>query len=1798
MSSTLPTVSDSLPHIPGYTVTEQIYKGLRTAVYRAVSAEKADVVIKLLQQAYPTFNDLAHFRNQYAITKNLPIPSIVRPLSIDRWENSYALVMEDFGGLSIQQYIQDNSLTIAEILSIATQMADVLHHLCQHQVVHKDIKPANILIHPTSKQIKLIDFSIASLLPKEIQESQSPNRLEGTLTYLAPEQTGRMNRGIDYRTDFYSLGVTLYELLTGELPFLSTDPLELVHCHIAKAPIPPHQINPDIPLVLSQIVLKLMAKNAEDRYQSALGLKHDLEQCLFQWKDIGEIVSFKLGQRDVSDRFLIPEKLYGREREVKQLLDAFERVSQGNLELMLVSGFSGIGKTAVVNEVHKPITYRKGYFIKGKFDQFNRNIPFSAFVYAFRSLMGQLLGEPDIKIAQWKKEILKAVGENGQVIVDVIPELERIIGVQPSVPDLSGSAAQNRFKLVFGKFVQVFTTPAHPLVIFLDDLQWADSASLNLLKLMMSEAASSTKSGYLLILGAYRDNEIFPAHPLMLTLDELKNRGEQVNTLNLAPLVQSDIVRLVADTLLCEAEVAAPLAHLVYQKAKGNPFFSTQFLQSLHRQKCIDFNIEVGYWQCDLAKVKQLALTDDVVELMVSRLQSLPKNTQSVLKLAACVGNRFDLETLSVVCNGSQDDVATDLWPSLLEGLVIPESEIYRFFQESDQGIQQSGEVTASYRFLHDRVQQAAYSLIPDSQKQKTHLEIGRLLRQQMEKEDNADYLFSTLNHLNEGAALIVDPVEQHSLATLNLLGSQRARDATAYEAAGRYATNAMALLEDGSWHSNPEFTLRLYEVSTEVAYLATEFAQAEQLIQEIFQNTSQPIERMKSYELLVQVFISTDRQLQAIETGLEALQQLGIPLVEQSDWQKDLPVLPDSIDLTTRPQMMNPAHLSALRILITITPPTHHVKPELFPTVVLTMIELCEKEGFSELTAYVYGIYGLLLEAVVGDSDMAHRSGQLAIALLDYFPGRMLHAKVNMLFAVFVCATKDPGQSTLPILKQGIEIGLDVADIEYVSYSIMAYFSHLILIGIPLEQVYTFKETYFSVLEQFKQEHCIEYAKLWLEMADDLTKREQTGLIDQENKLSKVAYFKKTHNQQCLFSLHLTQLINCYLLEDWESAVLHGKEAQDNQEAAFGSLLTAAHTFYHSLALLASLHGIEEDNERNAVLSVVASNQAKLQLLSEHAPANFSHKFNLVRAEVHRITNCRGEAVEYYSRAISDARENGYLQEEAIANELAAKLYLDWNNEKVAAVYMQEAYYCYARWGAQAKTNDLESRYPNLLKPILQQVSQTPNLFETRTTIISPQTSFHTTTKTTQSTGISDTLDVIALLRTSQVLSRTIQLDDLLQQLTTIMLQYSGGDSCMLFMPSDENADQWQAQITATADSVDTVAVDTAATALEGNPNLPARLIQYVKNTRDTVIVNDLQTNLPVIDDYLSQKQPKSLLCLPLLNQAKVIGILYVTNQLSSGVFTEERLSLLNFLCPQAAISLENARLYQQAQDYAQQLEQSQLTIVQSEKMSALGSLVAGVAHEINNPVGCILGNVGATQHYISDLLGLLDLYAEELPNPSEKLKEELEIVEIEYVREDLPKLIRAMKDSGDRIKSISKSLRTFSRADTDEKQSFNLNEGIESTVLILRHRLKPNEQRPAIEVIADYADIPAIECFPGQLNQVFMNILANAIDALDEVSQQRSFDENKANVQQITIQTRLESNQVKITFTDNGPGMPESVKSKIFDHLFTTKTVGKGTGLGLAIAKQIIVEAHGGTIDVKSQPGAGTEFCIRLPR
>ena len=1825
----------TLVTIPGYQVKEQLYNGSKTLVYRGYrETDSLRVVIKLLKNPYPGFSELVQFRNQYTIAKNLNSPLIIQTYSLEPYQNGYALVMEDFGGISLKEWGTGSSLrNLTEFLQIAIALCNTLDILYHQRIIHKDIKPANILINPETRQVKIIDFSIASLLPRETQTLINPNLLEGTLAYISPEQTGRMNRGIDYRTDFYSVGVTFYELLTGELPFQSNDPMELVHCHIAKlppnmnksylhkAPFPYQgegcdEVDFPIPQVLCDIVMKLMAKNAEDRYQSALGLKYDLENCLTQLQKTGSIEHFEIAQRDVCNRFIIPDKLYGRQTEVEILLQAFERVSLGATEMILVAGFSGIGKTAVVNEVHKPIVRQRGYFIKGKYDQFQRNTPFSAFVQAFRDLMGQLLTESDTQIQEWKSKLLEAVGENGQVIIEVIPELKKIIGIQPPAPELSGTAAQNRFNLLFQKFTQVFTIAEHPLVIFLDDLQWADSASLKLMQLLM------TDSGHLLIIGAYRDNEtalatsrgtrptqclVNPVHPLMLTLSEIEKALFTINTITLAPLSQVQVNYLVADTLKCSENLALPLSLLVSQKTQGNPFFATQFLKALHQDELIEFSFKSGCWECDITRVTQQAVTDDVVAFMAFQLQRLPTSTQNVLQLAACIGNQFDLGTLTIVSEKSEIETAACLWKALQEGLILPTENIYKFYvgQES-QAVTQEISQTVKYKFLHDRVQQAAYSLIPDEQKKTTHHRIGQQLLKNTSESEQEERIFQIVNQINVAVELIEQPTAREELAKLNLIAGRKAKNSTAYSAAVKYFAVGRNLLTSDRWKSQYNLTLTLYVEATEAAYLNTDIDEMEQLAEMVLQQAKTALDTVKVYGVRINAYTSQGQLLEAINTGLIILKQFEIALPESPDLEDVARISQQTqallgtkkpTDLLNLPEMTNPQILAVMQIFNEILVPAYLTKPNLNSLIIMTQMNLSMIYGNGPISALAYSSYGLFLCAVTGDIEQGYEFGQLALNLLSKFKEKKIEARVLFVTSTFIFHWKLHVRETLKLLQNAYSSGWESGNLMTLGYAAYAYGFHAYFMGYELSELEQEMTAYSKALSQINQQTQLNYNELYRQSIVNLLGQTASpslllGEADKEQEL--LARYQQTDDKTGLWHFFLNKLILCYFFQEFEAALEYIEQAKHYVSAGKGMFNIPVFYFYASLAWLTVLPKNPKSKQEN-ILQQVAANQKKMQEWTSHNPTNHLHKFYLVEAERHRVLGEYLEAMKNYDLAISLAKENGYIQEEGLSNELAAKFYLDWGKEKVAQAYMQEAYYCYARWGAKAKTDDLTKCYPKLLQPILQQQIINFNPLET-IGFSGPFSSTHTSS--TSSTNISNILDFTSVLKASQAISSSLEIDQLITSLTRIILENSGAKKSALILPQ---GDTWQVKAITfiNHESNSHIEIQTILNSqpLDACQDIPTTIINYVKNTQQTVVIDNLQTDIPgVIGEYMYRIKPQSVLCTPIINQGHLVGIIYLENKLTPGVFTSDRLSVINLLSSQAAISLENAQLYQQAQQGLQDLQQAQLQVVQSEKMSALGNLVAGVAHEMNNPLGFISASLQQAKPSLADIVEHLKLYQESLPSPSDEIKDHAEEIDLDYSLEDLPKIIDSMVMACDRLNNISTSLRTFSRADKDYKVPFNIHEGIDSTILILKHRLKANEQRPAIEVITDYGNLPQIECFPGQLNQVFMNLLANAIDALDESNTGRSFKEIKTNPNRIIIKTSWENESVKIAITDNGKGINESVKQKIFDHLFTTKGVGKGTGLGLAIARQIIEETHNGKLSFNSILGEGTEFLIEM--
>lgn len=1828
--------------IPGVAVLALIYESSTSLVYRGRDEQNNQpVIIKLIKEDYPTPEELNRYRREYQITASLKLDGVVTVHKLLSVRNSLAMILEDFGGESLRIFMASQKFTILGFLTTAIKIAETLGEIHAKNVIHKDINPGNIVFNSATGKVKLIDFSISTASELDNIPNKDPNFLEGTLAYMSPEQTGRMNRVIDYRTDFYSLGVTFYEILAGQLPFNTADPMELVHCHIAKQPVPLKEIAPEIPQAVSDIVMKLLAKTADERYQSAWGLKADLESCLFQLQTSGLISEFTLGSQDISDKFKIPQKLYGRQREVETLLAAFERVAATNYrssrrtehsqiavinkdvkstaetsqllltrreyhksrsEMMLIAGYSGIGKSAMVKILEKPITCRHGYFIWGKFDQYKRTIPYSAVVIAFSELVRQLLTESETQLAVWREKLRSAFGQNGQIIIDVIPEVELIVGPQSPVVELGPTESLNRFNLVFQNFIRVFCQPEHPLVIFLDDLQWADSATLKLIELMMTDEATQ----YLFLIGAYRDNEVSPTHPLMMTVETLRNQEAIVNQIALLPLGVDNITHLIAETLHSDRESVKPLAELVVSKTDGNPFFVNQFLHTLYQEDLLVFHPPLsgnkGGWHWDINQIEQCAITDNVVDLMVQKLRKLPSSTQQVLRLVACLGNEFDLNTLSLINEKEASETFSHLLPAIKSGLILPSSEL----ESKSLDYVMFPLLILNYKFLHDRVQQAAYALIDDSEKKAVHLKIGRQILENTPTEYRADRIFELVDHLNVARTLIGEDKELIELATLNLDAARRAKDATAYVSALQYLTAGMDGLTEDIWDSHYDLAFALHMERANVEYLNGYFEKSEGFINITLQKARSPLEKVEIYNLLIVQYTLRAKYEDAVKAGIKALNLLGIDLpldglqtVISEEFEAAKSILGDReiASLIDAPEMTIPEKKVAVKLITNLLTSAYLNNPDLWKVSVLKGLNLSLKYGLVPEASLCYAGYGMFLNAVSGDYKTAYQFAMLSLNLSEKSGNLGLKCRACSSLVSIFHYWFNHIKEAYAISNEGYQAALESGDLEYAGYILSNRIANYFFQGRDIAQVLADTKGYLQFSQKTKNQ-LVTDTLLGVELIlCNLSKLTTDKLVFENEEITELEYVYNCQAHQNLYSLCLYQIRKCqvlYLYGNYKEALQLALEVEKQLSFITGAIPATEWNFYFSLVLIAVYPNVSK-SEQTLYLEKLEKNQREMKIWADNCPENFLHKHVLVQAEIARISKKDSEAVELYDFAITLAQDNEFVQNEALANELAAKYWLNKGKYQYAKIHLRDAHSCYQRWGAARKVDDLEQKYPQLRE--MTPLNGNFALNQTTTTI-------HTSTGSD-----ARALDLATVMKASLAISSEIVLDKLLGSLMRISLENAGAQLGFLILVRDGKL-LILAKASVFAEDVTMLPF----TPLEECQDLPVTVINYVERTRsDLVLSNAATEGLFTADPYIAQHQLQSILCTPIVNRGKLIGILYLENNLTIGAFTPHRLEVLRLLSSQVAISLENALLYnsveQKVQERTQELNEknesleqtlrelklTQAQLIQTEKMSSLGQMVAGVAHEINNPVSFIYGNLTPAGEYVQDLLKLIELYQQHYPDPSDEIMDEIETIELEFLIEDLQKLLDSMKVGAERIRDIVLSLRNFSRLDEAEMKSVDIHQGIDSTVMLLQPRLRKEGGRLGIEVIRNYGNLPLITCYASQLNQVFMNILTNAIDALLLV---RDSPENYQKKPAITIATEVtDRSSAIVRIGDTGPGMTTEVLHKIFDPFFTTKPVGSGTGLGLSICHSIVVSSHGGKLTCVSAPGEGSEFIIEIP-
>ncbi|MBW4508255.1 MAG: AAA family ATPase [Scytonematopsis contorta HA4267-MV1] len=1511
-------------------VTSKIYESSNSLVYRGIrKKDNQPVVIKILNAAYPTPELLSRYKQEFDITHNLELTGVIKPYSLEKYQNTLVIVFEDFGGESLKILMSERRFTIEEFLRIAIKISAALGQIHGANIIHKDINPSNIVFNRATQELKIIDFGISSILSRENPIICNPNILEGTLAYISPEQTGRMNRIVDYRTDFYSLGVTFYELLTHKLPFNASDAMELVYSHIAKQPISLEKLNSDIHRKLAEVVIKLLAKSADDRYKSAYGIQKDLEKILTNLNSIINLDNITLGEFDIDGKLNISQKLYSREKEIQTLISAFNRIAcpeeipakatdktQSQIEMILVSGYSGIGKTALVREIYPVITNSKGYFISGKFDQLQRHIPYSSLITALQSLIQQLLTESAEKIAEWREKILAALGQQGKIIIDVIHELELIIGKQPDVSELEPTESQNRFNILFQNFISVFIQNKQPLVIFLDDLQWVDSASLKLIKLLMT----NTSEGLLLI-GAYRDNEVSIAHPLMLTIDEIKQFGTTINHICLTPLDLNDVTQLIADTLNCTIDKAKLLGELVSEKTAGNPFFINEFLKSLDTRKLLQFDLHRGEWNWDLKKIKGAAITDNVVELMSSKIQTLPESTQKLLKLAACIGHQFDLNTLSIVYEKSLLSTASELWEGVQLGLIMPIGNAYKLLAV----VEFSDKLKIIYQFSHDRVQQAAYALISEDTKHSVHWQIGQLILKNTPKATLEEKIFDIVNQLNAGIGSITNSCfsdvvlqeKKDELANFNLIASKKAKTSAANQLAFSYLQVGIGLLSRDSWEKQYNLSLRLYEEAAEVAYLQANFKQMEEFIDIVTQKVTNILDKVKVFEVKILAYIAQSRCVEALDIGLKTLELLGFKLPRKlhkldvlflllrSKLMLNRQPIASLIDL---PEMSHPQYKAAMRILNKIISPTYTVAPSFLLQIVFTQIKLSLKFGNTAESAFAYGSYGFILCGIVGDVKLGHQFGLVALDLLERIDAKEIKAKTVFIVHGLIKHWLEPVQKTLDSLRETYVLGLSTGDLEYAVYSSLFYCFQAFLAGKELKQLKLEMEGHSEVMLQLGQERSLSMHKPFYHAIVNLINDGTNPhcFIDAaDEKEIKFINHQDTTERAAIYNTYFVQLMLCYLFGDYTQAIASAKLAEQYIDSSTSSPVIPNFYFYDSLARLALVINNPklQSKQSKQFIQKVQSNQKKMRRWSDYAPDNYLHKFYLVEAELLRTINNDTEAIDYYNKAIKLAKKNEYLHEEALAHELTAKFYLSrgHDSEIVAQAYMSKAYYCYRQWGARSKLKDLESKYPNLLSIKIEE--KKINIFDTNTA----------------NTESSQLLDITTVVRASQAISGEIMLDKLLANLLKIVMENAGAQKGYLITSNNQ---ELFIELAITAEP--NWQVVRQYIPVQNSQIVSASLINYAVITQEIIVINDAQHDEHFrYDFYINNHEVKSALCIPIISHNCLISIIYLENNLTSGAFTKDRLEILRLLSYQASISLENARLYEKLESYSHNLEQ-----------------------------------------------------------------------------------------------------------------------------------------------------------------------------------------------------------------------------------------------------------------------------------
>lgn len=1453
-----------------------IYESIKSKVFLRTAEDAVKQIVKVLNIDFPTPFEINSFYNEYEILNLLPISGIRKCNLKTKEKDRHVLIFEYIEGDSLYAVFQKKKNDILDFLYIAIAICEKVGNIHQHNIIHRDINPFNIIVNLHQREITLIDFSSSTRIDTSLQYEGNLEKLQGHLSYISPEQTGRMNRIVDYRSDLYSLGICFYEMLTGEVPFKGDDALSLIHAQIAQIPRPPHVVNPTVPVAISKIVLRLLHKNAEDRYQSAFGVKHDLEQCLAQFQKLGTIAEFDIAKKDASGKFLLPQKLYGREEEIDQLIESFQRCSNGAQELMLVAGYSGTGKSALVNEIHKPITAQRGYYISGKYDQFQRSVPYFAIIQAFKILINILLTEGEKRLNKNAVKIQEALGEEGKVLTNVLPNLEHLIGVQPEVPEVGGNEAQARFNYVFIKFIHAVCQPEHPIVLFVDDLQWADSASLQLLDVLLKQSNGK----YFMCIGAYRDNEVSASHPLINTINEIKATSTTVNTIHIGNLSLEHVGAIIADATQRNSESVSSLANLIYAKTAGNAFFTTKFLKSIANEKLLFFYPNLNQWDWDLQQISLQNISDNVVEFMSEKIRKM-EGAVEFLKYAACIGNVFNIDLVKQISGLSAAAADKALFEALRDGLLIQIDE-------------------NNIKFSHDRIQQAVYSLIEDAEKAKVHYGIGRSLRELIPHNELDNHLFAIVNQLNLGKDLIVDAEESVSLAILNNDAGKKAKANSAFQTSGIYYRTGIELLPEQSWKNHYDLSLALFNGACESAYLNGEFDAMDTYFESIEQNAKSVLEKIKSYETRILAFKAQNKLIEAINTGLDILDQLEEPLPRKANM---LHVAKGLISIMIRligkdanyflnlPQMKDPNKIAAMRIIADITSSVYWAMPNLLPLVVFKMMNISMKHGNNAVSCFAYGSYGVILCGVLGRMKKGNEFGELSLALLDKLDAKEWKAQIYVSPYALTLHWRNHVDVTLKPLQESFHIGLETGLIEFACVNTNIYCIHSFLSGKELKRLEVETKSYSESYRQMKQETNLNYNEVYRQaMLNFMGKSEDPKLLKGEafDEEKMLAQNEERNDKTGTFFIYNLKLMLNYFFRDFKNAELGAKEARKLLEAVLAKFEIPNHHFYESLNAL-KLAEIEP-RYKSKYLALSKKGQKALKTWAKDAPENFLHKYELIEAERLRVNKNFGKAAIYYQRAIENATQQRFVHEEALARELAGRYYLQINIKGLAEYYLKAAYTIYREWGAEAKLTQLQQEFPAMISSVNKGMSLSGLSGESMPYIDGEH------------------LDFTTFIKSATTISSEVVLSKLLSVLLNNVVENAGAQKGFLMLFSNQEL-------------FIEAYIDLPNSKEEIMPHispfyadlLAESALKYAIRTKQNLVIMDATTNNQFLNDkYVVNNNVHSIMCLPVINQGKFIGLLYLENAATTGAFTQDRVELLSLLSSQIAISIDNALLYE----------------------------------------------------------------------------------------------------------------------------------------------------------------------------------------------------------------------------------------------------------------------------------------------